>query len=318
VRPSLLLVVSAVSLAVACGSSTPPQSSEEILAGLPPADLTQAAALKLLGYGDARNIYETSSSDRTPPPQFAGCPSEVMSSGTITVSGNGCTGDGTTYNSGTETIATVGSTTTITWSQFTTTAQTSCGSSQAPQQSATNGIISLAVNADGTVNFHVNGSIDQRGPVSDTSCATADVKYALIYDGTFAPKAGSATDGTYNGSGQFGASPYGAVDVQTKDQVIDTTGCPGGARVSGTTTLKAGTNTGVIDFAGSTCPSLATLRAPWMLNGKRDGTVSVLACSAGRVGHADRPQVWLGAFAALVLAASTCRRRRGWRDYERC
>jgi hypothetical protein len=308
-RPSLLLIASAASLAVACGSSTPPESPEEVLAGLPPADLTQAAPLKLLSYGDARNIYETSSSDKTPPPQSAGCPGETTSSGTITVSGNGCTGSGTTYDSGTETIATLGTTTTITWSQFTTTAQMSCGSSQSPQQSITNGTISLTTNADGTITFHVNGSIDQRGPASDTSCATAEIKYALIYDGTFAPKAGSATDGTYNGSGRFGASPYGVVDVQTKDQVIDTAGCPEGARVSGTTTLTAGANTGVIDFAGSACPSAASLTVPWTLNGKRDGTVSVLACSAGRVGHSDTSLVWLAAFAAPVLAASTRRFR---------
>jgi hypothetical protein len=89
----------------------------------------------------------------------------------------------------------------------------------------------------------------------------------------------------------------------------------GRGRVSGTTTLKAAANTGVIDFAGSTCPSLATLKAPWTLNGKRDGTVSVIACSAGRVGRTDTPRVWLGAFAALILAASTRRRRRGsWRS----
>jgi hypothetical protein len=319
-RPSLLLVAFAALLAVGCGSSTPPQSPEEtqspeeILAGLPPADLTQAAPVKLLSYGDARNVYETSFSDKTPPPQSAGCPSETTSSGTITVSGNGCTGGGTTYNGGTETIATVGMTTTITWSQFATTAQTSCGNSQSPQQSITNGTVSLSTNTDGTITFRVNGSIDQRGPASDTSCATADIEYALIYDGTFEPMAGSATDGTYNGSGRFGASPYGVADVQTKDQVIDTTGCPGGARVSGTTTLTAGANTGEIDFAGSTCPSAASLTAPWTLNGKRDGTVSVLACSAGRVGHTDAPLVWLGAFAAPVLAASTRRRRQRRHD----
>lgn len=136
------------------------------------------------------------------------------------------------YNARTFEGVTVGTTTTITWSQFTTTAQTSCGDSQA-QQGTTNGTISLSANADGTITFRVNGSIDQRGPTSDTSCATADVKYALIYDGTFAPKAGSATDGTYNGSGQSGGSPYGVVGVQTKDQVIDTTGCPGGAESRG-------------------------------------------------------------------------------------
>lgn len=143
--------------------------------------------------------------------------------------------------------------------------------------------------------------------LSGSGCSVDRYVVGLVYDGTIDGPAPSITGGeaslmqgasTWNVTGEIGISEFGAVTVETKDEVIDLAECDDGA-LSGTTTLTGLKKAEITFVGGQTCGASAT----WTLDGVAQGELTGVTCSAMGGGS-------LSAFGLLALGGLLLRRRR--------
>lgn len=127
--------------------------------------------------------------------------------------------------------------------------------------------------------FEVDIRLDASGQ-SEGSCTPSSATSAWEYKGTID---GADTDfgegkQTWNGSGRMGDSQSGVVEVETKAEVVDGSVCNSEA-ASGSTTIKSGGHTAVIQYDGATdCDEASTVQ--WSLDGKATGEMEGVRCSA--------------------------------------
>jgi hypothetical protein len=122
-----------------------------------------------------------------------------------------------------------------------------------------------------------------------------------VYDGT--QKVEGNSKWLWNGHGRVGSKSRGFVEVETKDEQVDTSKCFSEA-LSGTTTLRgASSATAVVSYDGAAkCDSGGA--ATWTLNGAAQGEVQGIGCQT-----ATGPYAWL-AVAAMAIAQRLYARRR--------
>lgn len=152
--------------------------------------------------------------------------------------------------------------------------------------------------------FDLDIRMDVSGPHKDT-CAETTSSGAWSYQGSFEGST-SITSGrrVWNGSGRIGTSELGVVEVETKDEVIDSAVCDDEA-ASGTTTIKSDGHTAVITYDGATdCDEASTVKSS--LDGKAAVEIEDISCAS-----ASGPvlSAWsLGLLGALGLLRRRARR----------
>ncbi|MCY1078975.1 hypothetical protein [Archangium lansingense] len=127
--------------------------------------------------------------------------------------------------------------------------------------------------------FEVDIRLDVSGQ-SEGSCTTISATSAWEYKGTVDGADTGFGDGkqTWNGSGRIGDSQSGVIEVETKAEVVDGSVCDSEA-ASGSTTVKSGGHTAVIQYDGATdCEDSSTVQ--WSLDGKASGELEGVRCSA--------------------------------------
>ena len=148
--------------------------------------------------------------------------------------------------------------------------------------------------------FHLALRADTEAPEAGT-CELKQNTLALEYQGT--AKAAEGGGRLWNGEGRYGSSLKGVVSAHTQDEHIDRERCTTEA-LSGTTTLRSGTDTAVVTYDGATaCADPPT--AQWALNGAAQGELKLQSCAATGPGSG-----WLvSALAAAFFFVAAARRR---------
>jgi hypothetical protein len=125
------------------------------------------------------------------------------------------------------------------------------------------------------IDVRLEASGQQEG-TCDTSSASGAWEYKGTIDGADSPF--GAGKQTWNGSGRIGYEARGLVHVETKDEVVDGSVCDSEA-ASGSTTIKSGGHTAVIEYDGATdCEETSTVQ--WSLDGKAKAEMEGVSCSA--------------------------------------
>ncbi|WP_375773256.1 hypothetical protein NR798_21050 [Archangium gephyra] len=122
--------------------------------------------------------------------------------------------------------------------------------------------------------------LESSGQQNEDSCDTTNSSGAWEYKGTIDGADSSFGEGkqTWNGSGRIGYESRGVVEVETKAEVVDGSVCDSEAS-SGTTTVKSGGHTAVIEYDGATdCEESSTVQ--WSLDGKAKAEMEGISCSA--------------------------------------
>jgi hypothetical protein len=313
---TVLSGLAVVASMAACGGGV----AAGTLNGLQPAPIDTADHVKPFVSASAGAMYGLSILESAipglqigtnPPPS---CPVITQSGDTMTVRGdctdaNGKQWFGTVTRQGGD-GATETSTTFNGWGSD---GAVSCMGMMGQSHSRTNGTIRASgASGSNTVTFDLDLTIESSG-LDETSCMMVDSTIAMQYHGTAATN-GSAT--TYNGSGRLGFSSVGVVDASTTDEVIDGTVCHDPASMgnspseplSGTTTLRSGSNTAVITYDGATnCDPAGTVT--WTYNGTSQGELAGVRCNVSRrVGQ--RGTIAFAGLAFVALAVARSRRRK--------
>lgn len=297
-----LVVALAVPTLVACGggaSSAALESYEDAIVN------TDVNAKSWALNSSAPNVYAASTVilmlagvDSTGSTTDSTCPTRTQDGNTLRIEG-GCTDEEGRMWTGSavrESEAAGSTTGKTTYEKFGMQSSEDCNGQPVAATVVVDGVVNVTGTAE-ELTFDVDLRADSTGP--DSNCAVKAGSTAWDYVGHIKNSGGDAQ--TWSGSGRVGNSEEGVASAETKDEVIDPTVCNGEA-ASGTTTIKAGSDTVVITYDGAAkCDDAATVN--WSLNGTAKGELTGVSC--GAVGGAH--SLWL-ALAALPWAL--IRRRR--------
>lgn len=300
-RWSLVVALMVPTLA-ACGggaSSAALESYEEAVVN------TDVNATAWATRSSAPNVYTASTvifmlagGDSTGSDTASACPKRTQDGNTLRIEG-GCTDeDGQMWTgSAVRESEAAGSTTgKTTYDKFGMQTSQDCNGQAVPMTVVFDGVVNITGTAE-DLTFDVDLRADSTGP--DSTCAVKAGNTAWDYVGHIKNSGDDAR--TWSGSGRVGNSEDGVASAETKDEVIDSNICNSEA-ASGTTTIKAGSDTVVITYDGRTkCDDAQTVN--WSLNGTPKGELTGVSCDA--VGGAGSLWVALGALPWALI-----RRRR--------
>jgi hypothetical protein len=154
--------------------------------------------------------------------------------------------------------------------------------------------------------FAIDLRLEATGQQNEDSCDTTNSSGAWEYKGNIDGGDSVLGEGkhTWNGSGRIGYETRGLIEVETKAEVVDGSVCNSEA-ASGSTTIKSGGHTAVIQYDGATdCEEASTVQ--WSLDGNAKGEMAGISCSA-----ASGPA--LSAWSVALLGALGLMRRRARR-----
>jgi hypothetical protein len=258
----------AVVMVVACGGDDDPLSDSNHIAGW--ASASSALGVYAIGYepiaaSDGQNVF-----------QDPACPARTDDGTTLVITG-GCTDSGNTRWAGTVTVTrTTATNRSATFDKF--------GNDRLLGLVETTGSFVVTQMADNVHAYQVE--VTQVGGIEKT----------VSYSGTV--QGGYSGPTTWNGSGEIAREGTvinsGSVMTQTTAQVRDSDLCSQGP-MSGTTTMTSDEHTVVITYdAAMACDD----NARWSRDGKDQGTIEDVGCSAGTNGVG--PAILLLGFAMII------------------
>jgi hypothetical protein len=232
------------------------------------------------------------------------CPVKTTSGTTTTYTGDCTDTNGNTWIGKATQTGDMNSGGTIDYAGFGYTGTNTCNGQMYATKLVFDGTIDQTLTG-GTVGFTIDVSSASNG-IDDTTCATLSGKTGTSYAGSTV-RSGPDTnnDGQpdmqqWDGSGEIGNTLYGKVSAKTTAEVIDSQTCSHES-LSGTTEVTAGSHVAVITYDGATsCDQEQTVT--WTLDGVDQGTLTGVACNAGRGGG--------GSALIVALAVVVARRRR--------
>lgn len=311
IQSKLLAAVAAMGVLSGCDGGGGGESAAEFINSLPPASVTSSS--NVIAFASISSAPAVFAAGAAPVAlgQFAGqnggCPTVTQNGNSVTVTG-GCTdGSGQTW-SGTARSTETG----ISYNDFSIASTDTCNGTTFNTLTTFNGTMTPT----STGGFEADLRYDLSG-FDEDSCQAVDGTIAWSYSGTSV--AGTGESATWSGTGIIGMSGVGVdengdittavdgmVEAETTDEVIDENACQDEA-LSGTTTIRGGTDTVVITYDGATdCDTESTVR--WSLNGTDQGEIAGVACTVSGT-SSGAPGTGF-AFAALAgLAALLVRRR---------
>lgn len=325
-------LASTAMLLSACGGGV----ATPVLDRYPPAQIDTADNVKYWAGASAPNVYifpiaviaiGMVSGGPMGPMTDPSCP-VVTRNGDTTVYRGGCTDrNGKTWHG---TLTTVGVSFSIDSGSMTTsrpvrsgsmnfedfgfTGMQTCNGMQVQNQMRLRGTWTVSDAGNNRANFRVDITGSMTGANTDRGCMPESAEFAMEYSGSYT-LSGEDRDGdgspdvqTWNGSGRLGDSRRGTVQAQTTDEVIDSRRCSYEA-LSGTTTLRSGSNTAVITYDGATnCSENSTVR--WSYNGMDMGELQGVRCTVSATPGRGRGTLALFACAAALALARRRQNRR--------
>ncbi len=145
--------------------------------------------------------------------------------------------------------------------------------------------------------FHVNMTFETSGVLDEETCDVGDFSAGYLYEGSIEGSDESEPQ-TWAGSGSFGTSEVGRLEIRTTNEVVDTEACETEA-LSGSTEVTAGSDVFTFTYDGATdCDETSTVT--WTANGEARGELEGVPCAAA-------PGEIVAALVALTLVM---RRRR--------
>jgi MYXO-CTERM domain-containing protein len=288
--------------------AAPPDAPDMPFVTYPAATLTDdAATAKKWASGSAPQLYMlayTPTLVAEAELQIGGetCPAKTVSGTTTTYTGGCTTMEGTPWT-GTAT-ATTGATGQVVYTDFGGTGTDTCNDVEYPSTFKYNGTITPSATEAGTLTIKIIAEIT--GPDEENSCqphtGTLAIDYTLtLRKGTHdADGDGTIDDTFWNGSGRYGNSVSGAVDVMTTEEKLEQELCEDEA-LAGDTKISSGGHMITITYDGATdCDVESTVH--WAYDGTDRGEIAGVSCAAG-----GSPG---GALVLVVVVGAVTRRRR--------
>jgi MYXO-CTERM domain-containing protein len=233
------------------------------------------------------------------------CPAKTVVDTTTTYTGGCTTMDGKAWT-GTAT-QTTGPTGAVVYTDFGGTGTDTCMDTEYPSTFKYNGTITPSASEPGTLRIKVVADIT--GPDENNGCqphtGTIAIDYTLaLRQGTDDPDMDGKPDDTYwSGSGTFGNSFDGAVDVMTTEEKLEDELCQDEA-LAGETKVSSGGHTITYTYDGATdCDMESTVH--WAYDGTDRGEIEGVSCAAG-----GSPGSALGLVFVLGVVVRRRRRRR--------
>lgn len=294
--------------AVGCGGGP----GSKALSEMDDAPLTSEAEIANFSNGSALKVYMVAAGMRGMASEIEGsCPSVKVDGNTTTITGDCTDSEGNKFT-GRAVIkldAAGSKTGTTTFDGFGTESQGTCESgSKYTEKVLVDGTSKLGgTQTEGT--FDIDLVVEQTGVEDEGNCVSKTQRIAYDYSGeldgplplTEDDAMSMLRDSTWNGRGRMGATGFGVVSLETKNEVLNPEKCSFEA-LSGTTTITAGKNEAVITYDGAAQCTPASA-ATWTLNGVSQGSMIGIGCSALGGGA-------MSAWGLLALGGLVLRRRR--------